>query len=127
MVERAMEEKGKFLRGVALFNAADYFESHEVWEELWLAASGEERVFLQGLIQVAAALHHHGRGNLLGMRSLLAAGLTKLDGIPDVYRGIDVARLREDAREWVGREPSLENLPQIAIREDEGRKGSGVS
>jgi uncharacterized protein len=120
MAGRTMEETKKFQRGVALFNAGEYFEAHEVWEELWLAASGEERTFLQGLIQVTAALHHFGRGNLLGMRSLLAAGLTKLDGFPEGHSGIDVGRLREDAREWVGREDQAGGLP--AIRMDEKPK-----
>lgn len=108
-----MEESKKFQRGVALFNAGEYFEAHEVWEELWLAASGDQRIFLQGLIQLAAALHHFGRGNLLGMRSLLAAGLAKLDGFPDAHWGIDVAKLREDTREWVGREDQAGGLPMI--------------
>jgi hypothetical protein len=112
-----MEETKKFQRGVALFNAGEYFEAHEVWEELWLAAAGEERTFLQGLIQVAAALHHFGRGNLLGMRSLLAAGLAKLDGTPDRYWGTDIAKLREDVREWVGREDQAGNLPLICMAE----------
>jgi uncharacterized protein len=115
MDDRRLEENRKFQRGVALFNAGDFFESHEVWEELWLAASGDERTFLQGLIQVAAALHHFGRGNLLGMRSLLAAGLAKLDGFPDAHWGIDVAKLREEAREWVGREDPAGNLPRISL------------
>jgi len=113
MVERTTEENKKFQRGVALFNAREYFEAHEVWEELWLPASGDERAFLQGLIQVAAAFHHYGRGNVLGMRSLLAAGLTKLDGLADVHWGIDVTKLREDAREWVGREDQAHGWPQI--------------
>jgi predicted metal-dependent hydrolase len=111
------EQHGQFRRGVELFNGGEYFESHEVWEELWLEASGDERIFLQGLIQVAAALHHFGRGNLLGMRSLLAAGLIKLDGFPAVYYGIDLARMRDDAREWVGREDQVLSLPRIGLVE----------
>jgi uncharacterized protein len=41
-------------RGRVLYNAARYYEAHEVWEEAWLGEQGEARLLLQGLIQVAA-------------------------------------------------------------------------
>ena len=103
-----MVENDKFREGIALFNAGKYFESHEVWEELWLAAAGDEKTFLQGLIQVAAAFHHHARGNWSGMRSLMAAGLMKLDPLPDCYRGIALGELRDGVRCWL--EGSAEEL-----------------
>ncbi|MDE2509893.1 MAG: DUF309 domain-containing protein [Elusimicrobia bacterium] len=34
-----------------------YFDAHEELEDAWKAAAGEEKVLLQGLIQVAAGLH----------------------------------------------------------------------
>ena len=53
--------------GVLLFNRGDYFEAHEVWEDLWAgqrtATSGS---FYQGLIQAAVGLCHFGNGNLGG-------------------------------------------------------------
>jgi len=32
-------------------------------EEVWLETVNPEKMFLQGLIQVAAAFHHHSRAN----------------------------------------------------------------
>ncbi|MGA8871291.1 MAG: DUF309 domain-containing protein [Candidatus Acidiferrales bacterium] len=90
----------KFERGVADFNAMRFFEAHEVWEELWLAAPEPEKTFLQGMIQVAAAFHHHGRGNARGRQSLLAAGIAKLAGCPDDFRGIAIAKLRDEVEAW---------------------------
>jgi predicted metal-dependent hydrolase len=98
--ERAMKESEQFRRGITLFNARKFFEAHEVWEELWLAESEPEKTFLQGLIQVAAAFHHHGRGNSRGTQSLLAAGLAKLASFPDDHRGIALGELRTGARQW---------------------------
>ncbi len=98
--ERAMKESGQFQRGTALFNAGKFFEAHEVWEELWLAAPEPEKTFLQGLIQVAAAFHHHGRGNSRGTQSLLTAGLAKLARFPDRHGGLDLADLRAGAKQW---------------------------
>lgn len=101
MSEHAMKESGRFRRGVTLFNAAKFFEAHEVWEELWLKESGTEKMFQQGLIQVAAAFHHHLHGNSRGRHSLLVAGLAKLERFPDEHRGIALGKLRADARAWV--------------------------
>lgn len=37
--------------------AGRFFDAHEELEEGWKAASGEEKILLQGLIQIAAGLH----------------------------------------------------------------------
>ena len=34
-----------------------YFDAHEELEAGWMAASGDEKILLQGLIQIAAGLH----------------------------------------------------------------------
>jgi uncharacterized protein len=97
-----MTGEEKFGRGVADFNAGRFFEAHEVWEELWLGAEEPEKTFLQGLIQIAAAFHHQGRGNARGAQSLLAAGMAKLTRCPDDFRGIAMAKLRQDVERWAG-------------------------
>jgi hypothetical protein len=46
-----------FRHGVDLYNHAFFWEAHEAWEQLWHACpEGADRLALQGLIQVAAAL-----------------------------------------------------------------------
>ena len=66
-------------RGRALFNSGLYFEAHEVWEEAWLAETGNTRRMLQGLIQIAAALLKAGRSEHPGgCLRLLDAGIEKL-------------------------------------------------
>lgn len=79
------------LRGVELFNAQGFWHAHEAWEELWLKAAGEEKVFLQGLIQLAAAYHHVQRGTFSGGVRLFDAALRKLEPYADGYLGIDRA------------------------------------
>ena len=44
-------------RGAELFNRGLYWEAHEAWEELWLELEDEPKLFVQGLIQLAAAYH----------------------------------------------------------------------
>lgn len=50
------ENKG-YCRGLALFNHGYYWEAHEAWEGLWLAAGrrGSVADFLKGLIHLAAS------------------------------------------------------------------------
>jgi hypothetical protein len=94
-------DESQFARGVAHFNAQEFFAAHEVWEELWLVAREPEKTFLQGLIQVAAAFHHHARENARGAKSLLAAGVAKLQGFPEGHRGIAVRDFRTEAKSWL--------------------------
>jgi predicted metal-dependent hydrolase len=56
---------------------------------LWLEATGDEKIFLQGLIQLAAAYHHVQRGTFRGGVRLFDAALRKLERFPDGRGGID--------------------------------------
>ena len=49
----------RYLAGIVLFNRGDFFEAHEVWEQLWMEP-GEDKKFFQGLIQAAVALNEKG-------------------------------------------------------------------
>ena len=58
-------------------------------------------MFLQGLIQLAAAFHHYTRGNRNGTKSLLEAALKKLEKYPDEFRGVTLNALRSAANAWL--------------------------
>jgi hypothetical protein len=71
-------------RGIAQFNAHDFWHAHESWETLWLAADGHRKQFLQGLIQLAAAYHHVKRGTSpRGAVRLFDAALGRLQPFPE--------------------------------------------
>ena len=89
-------QKQLLLQGIDLFNNQKFFACHEVLEEAWLEASGGEKTFLQGLIQIAVALHHLGNENRLGARRLLVAGIEKLSAFTPQRESVDVAGLLED-------------------------------
>ncbi|MCM3875063.1 MAG: DUF309 domain-containing protein, partial [Thermoanaerobaculia bacterium] len=61
-----------FAKGLEEFRAGRFFEAHEEWELLWKDSTGDDKVFLQGLIQLAAACVHVGRGNPVPAARLLA-------------------------------------------------------
>jgi hypothetical protein len=89
----ADEQAKLFHEGVALFNAHEWFEAHEVWEDIWHMAQGPRKRFLQGLIQAAVTLEHVRRGNPRGVRTVFATCVPKFDGLPDLYMGVDIRRL----------------------------------
>jgi uncharacterized protein len=82
-----------FNRGLRLFNDAEFFEAHEVWEDVWRAAPEQEKKFLQGLIQISVGLHHHSTGNQVGARSLLTRGARNLSQYGENFGGIDLLSL----------------------------------
>ncbi len=100
-----------FQRGLAHFNAREFFEAHEVWEEIWLTEVEPEKTFLQGIIQIAAAFHHYRRGNPGGAETLLAAGIVKLARFPADHRGLAIQDLREEAT-WWARSLGENNYPE---------------
>ena len=112
--------QGSLHKGLCCFHSGAFFEAHEHWESVWLAAQEPERTFLQGLIQVAAAFHHFQRGNHAGCISLLQSALRRLDTYPEAFGGVAVAPLRAAIRLWLDalktptRSP-LPHLPQLQI------------
>ena len=81
-----------YLEGIQHFNECDFFEAHEVWEELWTDYRGESRKFYQGLIQAAVALHHFGNGNIRGARKVYRSSRGYLEQYQPMCCGLDVKR-----------------------------------
>jgi uncharacterized protein len=82
-----------FRRGIQLFNDAEFFECHEVLEDLWRPMKGPRRLFLQAVIHFAVALYHHQQNNPPGARRQLRKSLKKLAGYLPEYEGVDTGAL----------------------------------
>ncbi len=108
-----------YLKGIEYFNACDFFEAHEVWEELWADYQGDLRKFYQGLIQVAVALHHFGNGNIRGARKLFHSSRSYLSPYRPKRMGLDLEKFFADMdvcfAEVVA---SQEEFPQVEIDAD---------
>lgn len=79
-----------YLAGIDLFNRGEYFEAHEVWEDLWNACPAADRRFVQALIQAAVAVHHFGRGNYPGAARLFGSGKRYMEPYRPAFHGLDV-------------------------------------
>ena len=108
-----------YLAGIVHFNECDYYESHEVWEELWTDYRGPSRKFYQGLIQAAVCLHHFGNGNIRGAKKLYFGCRGYLEKYVPVHMGLDLkqflGQLEECCAEILA---SQEEFPKIDIVPD---------
>ena len=80
----------RWLAGVVLFNAGDWFEAHEVWEDLWSESHDDERRFYQGMIQAAVGLCHFSNGNLGGAAKLYRSAFDYMERCPPALFGLDI-------------------------------------
>jgi predicted metal-dependent hydrolase len=85
-----MSADPRYLAGIAHFNRGEYFDAHEVWEELWRDGPPADRRFYQSLIQAAVAIYHWGRGNPAGAGRLAASGRRYMAPFAPRHRGLDV-------------------------------------
>ena len=84
--------------GIELFNHGEYFEAHEVLEQAWNEDETPGRELYRAILQVAVAYLHIERGNYNGAVKMFLRLRQWIDPLPDLCRGVDVARLRSDAR-----------------------------
>jgi predicted metal-dependent hydrolase len=77
--------------GLEQIRRGEYFEAHESLEDAWRAADPSEKDFFQGLVHVAVAWHHAGRGNRPGCERQLEKARRRLTPFTPEHRGVDVA------------------------------------
>ena len=125
----------RYLGFFQCFNRGDYYEAHDVLEDLWLETRGRDREFYKGLIQVAGAFvhlrkqyehpehHHHGR-RLVPAARIFRLAIGRLAPFAPEHLGLDVVAILDLCRSqlahieagdhrvnpWDGGE-----LPQIAL------------
>jgi mutator protein MutT len=85
----------EYLEGIRLFNSGEYFECHEMLEDLWHPAEGLDRLHYQGLIQAAIAVEHFRKGNWSGAMGLYEKACEKWGQLPTQHMGLDLKWLKE--------------------------------
>jgi uncharacterized protein len=130
------EEKKLYLTGIHLFNDHEFFEAHEVWEDVWHMAYGTKQRFYQGMIQCAVALEHYLRSNPRGVLSLYNSYRKHFASVPDTFMGLDVksflAKMQDVLRPVIGVDPlpekgqielELSKTPRIELMYDPFESG----
>jgi uncharacterized protein len=87
--------------GIDLFNRGEPFAAHEAFEEVWRSTRPQPRDLFQGLVQVAAGLHHWlARGKAAPARRVLARGRRRLEPLAPRCCGLDLAALLSAVEAW---------------------------
>jgi uncharacterized protein len=117
-VDTATEYDPRYLAGIVRFNSGDFFEAHEVWEDLWHDTPGPDRRFYQGLIQAAVAVYHASNRNARGARRLFQSGRRYMSAYPTRRLGLDISAF------WAALEDALADfltepvLPSATLHAD---------
>jgi predicted metal-dependent hydrolase len=85
--------------GIALFNQGEYYKCHDALEEAWMQDKSPARELYRGILQVGIAFYQIQRGNYRGAMKMLLRLRQWLDPLPAVCRGVNIAKLRQNAAE----------------------------
>jgi predicted metal-dependent hydrolase len=116
------ERRRLFWQGIERFNSGRFYDSHDSWEEIWRSTTPEPRDLFQGLVQLAAGMHHVlDRGKPEPARRVLGKGRSRLEPFAPCACGLDVAGVVEQIRAWEAWLATAEGarppLPRIEVVE----------
>jgi hypothetical protein len=106
-------QRGALAEGLACYRRQEFFLAHEHWEDVWRGSAEPEKTLLQALIQIAAAFHHLGRGNVSGAEKLLNAALGRLERYPAEFGGVAVGTVRQGIHSWLNALATRGPSPQL--------------
>jgi hypothetical protein len=114
----ASARRAAFETGMARYARGEFFEAHEALEPAWMGTDDlAERALHQGLIKVAAAYVHAGRGNPAGITKNLVGARRHLElaRVVGPTWGVDVARLIADIDARLARADLASIAPVIGV------------
>ena len=116
MMDPELERK-LYYDGITLFNEHEFFDAHEVWEDIWHMAFGTKFEFYQGMIQCAVALEHYRRSNPRGVVSLFESYNRHFKGVPKIFMGLNVEEFLGQMKQTLSPVLTLDPLPERGVIE----------
>ena len=106
-----------FLYAIDLFNNGYWWEAHEVLEKLWVQTGKTTpiAIFLQGLIQISAALLKDSQSLSRGSAKLLEKGLPKIQLQTGLFLGIDGSEFASEIEAYFAKGSSAPFPPRIQL------------
>lgn len=118
----------RFIEGIDHFNKREFFESHEILEDLWKGQCEPERQLSQGIIQIAVAYYHALAGNSAGALKLFERGLARVRLFLPEYRGYDICAFAEAVeRDFSLLQEGKQNLAIARLEKNEKTKPGQIS
>ena len=93
----------RYLYGIDLFNYGYYWETHEVWEKIWLKLGRPSLtgIFIQGMIQLSVALLKKINSTHHGADLLKSKAIPKILSQKDIFLGIDIKNIVEQFNDFM--------------------------
>lgn len=88
-----LEDDPRFHEALRHFDAGDWLEASDLFEELFFEAVRDEVPLVRLLLQISTGMHHLARGQQRAGRQRLDEGLRVLGEVTNA-RGVDLERLR---------------------------------
>ena len=110
----------RLVAAVNKFNEGDYFECHEILEDIWFDVRDDSRDFYQGLLHISVAFYHLTKeNNFKGTLIQLDKALERLKVYDKVFSGVDVPKLTDEVKKVISRLKKKEvpkRLPKIIMK-----------
>jgi len=108
------QDDPRFLKGIEEFNQQLFFECHETLEEIWLEDHGDDRLFYQGIIQIAAGYFKWQQGVPIGAIKLWRMGLQKIEPYGLIHLGVNIEALAEAVKKNLAELESCQQSGAVA-------------
>jgi predicted metal-dependent hydrolase len=92
-----LEDDPRFLAAVAQFNAGEFYEAGDLFEELFFEAVRDEVELVRAFLQVSVGAYHADTGQRRPAVERLEEALLAIDRVTN-DRGYDLVRLRHDIK-----------------------------
>ena len=109
--------------GIRLFNEGEFFASHEVFETFYQDTEADNKPFLEGLIQLAAAFRLFvDFGEVKGPVRMIYQALIRFENFQPAFLQVKVNELCQAAEAWAKAaeaataKPSLAAIPKISLQ-----------
>jgi len=115
--------RSRFIQAVDKFNRTDFFECHEILEDIWFDTRDDSRDFFQGMLHIAVGLYHlTKKANTKGTVIQLTKAQDKLAKYAEKhkhYNGVDLNKLLKQIENIVkelkkNKKPT--RLPKITLQ-----------
>jgi predicted metal-dependent hydrolase len=111
--------------GIKLFNARQFFECHEVLEELYQETDAANKPFLEGLIQLAAAFRIFAEfGEVKGPVRMIYQALVRFENYHPDFLQVRVQELSAVLENWAKQAqqgaspPPATSIPKIPVKKN---------
>lgn len=131
MLEEARQFSGdgvdpRYAGYFALFNRQQFYEAHDILEDLWLPARrGANGNFYKGLIQLAGAFVHLQKNRLRPSAALFKLARANLHAYPSPHERLDLVTVQQLITGWLWQLETHEftinpladtSVPQLALQ-----------